>query len=394
MEQYFLTAAERMRDELVRWRRELHQKPECGMDLPKTSDFVKKKLTEMNISYQEIPGGSGIVGFIGNHSKGNCFLLRSDMDALPIKEETGLPFASQNDCMHACGHDIHTTVLLGAAKLLKEKEEELCGTVKLLFQPGEELFQGAKNALEGGVLENPDVGGAFSMHISPQAPVGTVFYGKLPMSAVYGFKITINGKGGHGAFPDLCVDPINVGIHTHLALQELISRECPTSEEVVLTIGSFQAGDLSNIIPATAVLQGTLRTFGSDISEIMIQRIHEVVHSVARTYRATAEIEVLSNVPGVKCDEALMKEFVGYIGDLSDQLTAVNNFRAMSSEDFAFITEKVPAAFFALGGGVPDETQRYGLHNPQVTFDESGIAIGAACYAQIAFQWLKTREQV
>ncbi len=239
-----LKRANEIKDELVSWRRTIHQNPELGLELPQTSAFVQKQLDEMGISYTTIVNGSGVLAQLGP-KEGKCFMLRSDMDALPIQEETGLPFASCNaGKMHACGHDLHTAILLGAAKLLKEHESELRGPVKLLFQPGEEIFAGGKACVEEGVLENPKVEAAFAMHVSPQVPTGIIATGIEAMSSVFGFKIEIEGKGGHGSTPNICIDPINVGVHIHLALQELISRECTPLSHTALTIGQFQAGDV------------------------------------------------------------------------------------------------------------------------------------------------------
>lgn len=253
-----LQEAKQFQDELVSWRRELHQIPELGTILPQTVRFAASKLDEMGIGYQIMEDCSCIVAQIGKGSK--CFMLRSDMDALPVTEESGLPFASVNGCMHGCGHDLHATILLGAAKLLKAHEAELNGVVKLLFQSGEETFSGAKAAFERGVLENPHVDAAFAMHVFAGVAPGVISYGVQAMASVYGFKIVLTGRGGHGSQPEICIDPINAGVEVYHALQSLIARECPPSAEAALTIGQFSAGNAANVIPEYCVLQGTLRT--------------------------------------------------------------------------------------------------------------------------------------
>ena len=385
-----LKRANEIKEELVSWRRTVHQNPELGLELPQTSAFVQKQLDEMGISYTTIVNGSGVLAQLGP-KEGKCFMLRSDMDALPIQEETGLPFSSCNaGKMHACGHDLHTAILLGAAKLLKEHESELRGPVKLLFQPGEEIFAGGKACVEEGVLENPKVEAAFAMHVSPQVPTGIIATGIEAMSSVFGFKIEIEGKGGHGSTPNICIDPINVGVHIHLALQELISRECTPLSHTALTIGQFQAGDVPNVIPQRCVMSGTLRTFDPKVTAFMIQRINEVVPSVAATYRATATVTELYNVPAVLCSKELNDFFTDAIQEAEPQVRFVHSMHAMGSEDFASFTYELPCAYLLLGAGTPQEDPRYGkpMHNEAVVFNEDVLPTGAALHTLFALQML------
>ncbi len=390
MKNQLLQEAREMQEQLTAWRHALHQIPELGLTLPQTTAFVREQLDAMGISYQEHADISCITAVLGNAEKGSgkCFLLRSDMDALPMAEESGESFASDNGCMHACGHDLHTSVLLGAARLLKSHEEELNGTVKLLFQSGEETFEGAKAAIEAGVLENPHVDASFAMHVASILSNNMIIYGDYPMSSVYGFRITLTGKGTHGSTPESGIDPINTGVHIHLALQELIAREVPASEEAVLTIGSFNAGSAPNVIPERAVLEGTLRTFKPKLREMLIQRIHEVVDSVSMTYRTEANIEVLSDVPAVACDADLNKEITATIREMDGTVGLYPLYHVMGSEDFAFISEKVPSSYFGLGAGVPDKAKWIGQHNPKVRFTDDCLALGAAVYAQTTINWL------
>lgn len=309
-----LEEAKTMEADLIAWRRKLHTMPELGLELPDTSTFVREKLEEMGIPYEIKVNGSCVVGILGKGSR--CFMLRSDMDGLPFQEESGEEFASRNGRMHACGHDLHATVLLGAARLLKQHESELKGQVKLLFQPGEETFQGARAAVEEGVLDHPKVDSAFAMHVAAQMSPEYVAYGSLPMAGVYGFRITLTGQGGHGSRPEKCIDPINTGVHVYLALQELIARECPAISETALTIGQFCAGSASNVIPETAVLQGTMRSFDEKTMSHLIARLNEIVPSVAGAYRTKAEIEVISDIPIVRCNEELNQEIVEGLKEL------------------------------------------------------------------------------
>ena len=387
MSQNILKEALEMKEQLTTWRRALHQIPELDLCLPRTSGLIQEELTKMGIPYEAVADGSCIVAVIGKGDK--CFLLRSDMDGLPMREESGVPFASDNGCMHACGHDMHAATLLGAAWLLKKHEEELKGQVKLLFQPAEETFRGAKAAIDAGVMENPAVDAAFAMHVNSGLPSDCIIYGEHPMAAVYGFEIKLTGVGGHGSMPETCIDPINTGVHIYLALQELIARECPASKEAVLTIGQFEAGSASNIIPQTAVLKGTLRTFDREVRKNMIQRIGEVAKGVADTYRTRMELEVLCDIPDVENDAELNREFAECIQAMNPELKLIPAFHVMGSEDFAFISEKVPSGYFAIGARVEDGTEIYGQHNPRVRFNEDALPTAAAAYVSVAMNWLE-----
>lgn len=385
-QQTFQQEAAALQEQLVQWRRSLHQIPETGIHLPKTMEFIRQQLEEMGISCHVYEDISCIEATIGQGGK--CFLLRSDVDALPVTEETDLPFRSTNGCMHGCGHDLHGTILLGAAKLLKAHERELKGTVKLLFQSGEEVFLGAKSAIAAGVLENPKVDAAFAMHVIAMMPVGVLMTGKEAMSSVNGFKITLTGHGGHGSMPEMAVDPINAAVQVYLALQSLIAREIGGSEEAVLTIGQFTAGEAANIIPERAVLQGTLRTFREDVRQRLLKRIREVVSGVALTYRCQAEYEELFSCSSVITDDAVTAAVEKSAGKIAPQFRILGGAHGMGSEDFAEITQQVPSAYYMMGAGPAEESRRLGQHNPKVEFNEAVLGIGAGIYAQAAVDWL------
>lgn len=376
-----------LQDQLIEWRRSLHQIPEVGTNLPMTMAYIRQQLDAMDISYQCYEEISCIEATVG--SGGNCFLLRSDADAIPVPEETDLPFRSTNGCMHGCGHDLHATILLGAAKLLKAHESELPGTVKLLFQSGEEVFQGAKAAIGAGVLENPHVDAAFAMHVIAMLPVGLVMTGKEAMASVDGFKITIKGHGGHGSMPETSIDPINAAVQVYLALQSLIAREIGGMEEAVLTIGQLSAGEAANVIPERAVLQGTLRTFAPAVRERLCKRIREVTAGVCATYRCESEYEVLSACPSVITDDAVTASVEKSIRALFPQFHILGGAHGMGSEDFAEIAQSVPSAYYMLGAGPDAEEKRLGQHNPKIEFNESVLSIGAAVYTKAALDWLR-----
>ena len=383
----FQQEAAALQEQLVQWRRSLHQIPETGIHLPRTMAFIRQQLEEMGVSYKLYEDISCIEATIGSGEK--CFLLRSDVDALPVTEEADLPFRSTNGCMHGCGHDMHGTILLGAAKLLKAHESELKGTVKLLFQSGEEIFLGAKSALAAGVLENPKVDAAFAMHVIAMMPVGVLMTGKEAMSSVNGFKITLTGHGGHGSMPELAVDPINAAVQVYLALQSLIAREIGGSEEAVLTIGQFTAGGASNIIPERAVLQGTLRTFREDVRQRLLKRIREVVSGVAMTYRCQAEYEELFSCSSVITDDAVTAAVKKSAAKIAPRFHILDCAHGMGSEDFAEITQRVPSSYVMMGAGPEEEAKRLGQHNPKVEFNEAVLSVGAGIYAQAAADWLE-----
>lgn len=382
----FQQEAAAMQNQLVSWRRSLHQIPETGIHLPQTMQFIREKLEEMGIAYELHEDISCITATIG--SGGKCFLLRSDVDALPVAEEADVPFKSTNGCMHGCGHDLHGTILLGAAKLLQAHEQELKGTVKLLFQSGEEVFLGAKSAIRAGVLENPKVDAAFAMHVIAMMPMDLVFTGKQAMSAVDGFRITLIGHGGHGSMPEQAVDPINAAVQVYLALQSLIAREKGGSEEAVLTIGQFTAGEASNIIPERAVLQGTLRTFDENVRQRLLKRIREVTAGVAMTYRCRQEYEELFSCASVYTDDEVTASVEKSLLKIVPGISIQKNAHGMGSEDFAEITQRVPSAYYTIGAGPEDASRRLGQHNPKIVFNEDILSLGAAIYAQAATDWL------
>ena len=379
--------AKKNHETVVSWRRTLHQIPELGTDLPQTVAFIEGKLAEMNIPYEVYEDCSCIAATIGQGGK--CILLRGDMDALPVGEESGLDFASTNGLSHACGHDFHAASLLGAAKILKDHEAELPGTVKLIFQSGEEVFKGAAAAVRCGVMENPKVDAAFATHVFAALPLNTVCYGKYPMASVYGFKIRVQGKGTHGSSPETGVDPLTVGANILLSLQEIIAREIPAAQEVALTIGHFEGGSAANVIPDSAILEGTLRAFKPEMREYVISRITEIAESIAKTYRASVTVEELSSCPAVAIDDGMMELALNAVKELDNGMACVNGLHAMGSEDFAVYSEMVPSMIVALGAGVPDKSRWVGQHNPKIIFNEDILENEVALYVKVALDWLE-----
>lgn len=379
-----------LREELIENRRYIHTNAEVGLNMPKAKAYVLKKLEEYGLDPKEC--GMGVTATLGRGGK--TILLRADMDALPMAEESGLEFACPTGQQaHTCGHDFHAAMLLTAAKLLKESEDQLEGTVKFMFQPAEETFEGSKDMIEHGILEDPKPDAALAYHVGPgKMPVGIFMYnaGGTLMFSMDGFEINIKGRGSHGAFPHMAVDPINIGAHIHLALQELIARECDPSNACVLTVGQFHAGSAPNIIPESAVLEGTIRTNKAEEREKLIRRLKEVAEGTAAVYGGTAEVKFPCGVPTLVCDAALTNEMVGYMKELPiPGLMGVPNISASASEDFALVTEQIPSAYMYLSAGYLDERGAYSSHNPKVQFNEDVLPVGAACLAHCAKQWLK-----
>lgn len=388
-----------LQDEMIQHRRILHAHPETGFNLTNTKAYVKKELEKLDYQVKEV-GKSGLSCEIGNH-QGKTFLLRADMDALPIQEQTNLEFKSTNDFMHACGHDMHTAMLLGAAKLLKQHENEIQGTVRFMFQPAEEIFEGSKDMIEHGILENVD--GAMMIHVMANFPLepGTVLISKPGVSAPAAdyFTIKIHGKGTHGSMPNLGVDPINVAAHLITALQVINSRELALNQQAILTIGTIHAGNLGNVIPDELEMSGTIRTYDEQTRNFIKERMSDIIENVAKTFRATASLEFGSGCPTLVNDETLAKEVTNYAKALlgSRKAFSVEEFMKGSSssssgagsEDFAYVSQEVPSIMLALAAGKPNEGYCFPQHHPQVQFDERALASGCCIFAGVALNYLK-----
>ena len=377
-----------LREETVAHRRYFHEYAEVGLDLPKARAYVKAELKKLGLEPKDC--GYGVTATIGKGGK--CLLLRADMDALPMPEESGEAFASKDPhAAHTCGHDFHAAMLLTAAKILKEREDTLRGTVKLMFQPAEETFEGARNMIEKGILENPKVDAALAFHVtSGRMPLGLYMYNNSAamMASVDVFRITLRGRGSHGAYPQNSLDPINMAAHVYLALEALIAREVDPEKMCVLTIGKFQAGTAANIIPEEAVMEGTIRTKDVASRALLVRRLKEVAEGTAAAFGGRAEVEMVNGVAPLICDPAFTTEMAGYMAQLPGT-TGYPGVTASASEDFATVAENVPAAFFHLSAGFLDERGDFPPHNPKVLFNEDVCPLGAAGYATCAEKWLE-----
>ena len=396
--------AAKLQETLVTDRRYLHAHAETGFDLKDTLAFVKKELQEMGYELVEC-GKAGLVALAGGKKPGKVFLIRGDMDALPIQEQADVDFACPNGRMHACGHDMHTTMMLGAARLLKQHEDEIQGTVKLMFQPSEETFEGSKDMIAFGLLENPKVDAALMIHVMAGMPfeAGTVVVSSPGVSAPAAdyFEITVRGKGCHGSMPNTGVDPLNAAAHILIALQEIHARELAMSDQAVLTIGTMNAGTAANVIPDSVVMGGSLRTFDEDTRSFMKERLIQISEGIAKAFRAEAEVTFGSGCPTLVnnkelsvCAEKYVKELMGKGRAFSaEELNAMSSGEKSSktagSEDFAYVSQEVPSIMLALAAGQPQKGYCYPQHHPMVKFDEDVLAGGSAVYAYTAMRWLE-----
>lgn len=387
---YFTKRSLELEQELINNRRILHQYPELGSQLLQTSAFVTKKLREMGCETTEIPEG-GVVCHIGKNT-GKTIMLRADMDALPIQEQSGLTFSSCNEGVaHCCGHDIHTSFLLGAAKMLKEREHELSGTVKLVFQTGEEPLEGAKNMIAANVLEDPHVDCAVGIHVQPLLPLGCLNYPRgafLCSSDI--LKIQVFGKGGHGGLPHLGIDPINIAAHIILSLQSLQIKEISADSPVVLNICEIKAGSSCNIIPESAVLIGTLRTYDPQICCKLKKRIIEMCESTATTFGGSALVTFEESCPCVINNSTLVEQLSGYIPQLEMDFITESEYKMQVSDDFGFFSEQTPSVMFIIGCESTEGSRSFN-HSPSVRYNEGVLPIGAALLAHLAFSWLNDR---
>ena len=398
-----LSEAEKISEVILKERRTLHQIPGIEFDIGDTLAFVKKELEDMGYGPKPC-GRAGLVALAGGKRPGKVFLLRADMDGLPIREEADLEFASKNGRMHACGHDMHTAMLLGAARLLKEHEEEIEGTIKLMFQPAEEVFEGSKDMIESGLLENPRVDAALMIHVMANMPfpAGTVVVSAPGVSAPAAdyFDIKVQGKGCHGSMPNTGVDPLTAAAHILISLQEIHARELAMGEKAVLTFGTMNAGTASNVIPDTVTMGGTLRTFDEESRSYIKNRMGEIAQAVAHAFRAEAEVIFGSGCPTLVNDKDMSLSCERYVKELlgPGKACSVTELNAMGggsssktagSEDFAYVSQQVPSVMLALASGQPDKGYCYPQHHPMVKFDESALPGGSAVYAYTALRWLE-----
>jgi len=370
-------------DLIINTRRDLHRIPEPAYTEQKTSAYVADHLEKLDLKVKTGIAEFGIVGLLETDRPGPTLLIRSDMDALPVTEETGLPFASTHEkAMHACGHDGHMAMVLGAATALHKIRSELKGNIKFLFQPAEEGPGGAKPMIEAGVMENPEVDYAFGCHLWPAIPEGTVGVKAGPlMAAMDRFDIKIVGKGGHGAMPHMCVDALEVGTQVVNALQRLVSRKMNPLQPAVVTVASFHAGSTFNVIPGEAELSGTTRTFDRDVWSSWPDRMERVVRHVCASMDADYELTYSQGYPPTLNDEDMADTVRRCAADVVGTDRVVEPEPTMGGEDMSFFLERSKGCYFFLGTGTEGCAP---LHNAKFDFNEDVLLLGVETYCRIA----------
>lgn len=377
------------KQEFIELRRRIHENPELSFEEFETTKMIKGYLDALGIENHPNGNQTGVIGILRGKKDGPVLALRADIDALKLTEKTGLPFASKKEGIcHACGHDIHTAVLLGTANILKNYEEELCGTVKFLFQPAEERLNGSRSMIENGALENPKVDYILACHTWPEMPAGSigVRYGAM-LGAADSFKITVFGKGGHAAHPHKGIDPVVVAAYIITELQTIVSRRTAPVDPVVVTVGHLNAGTVNNVIPNDALLEGTVRTQDPETRKKVAEYIEELAVGTARAMGADAKVEYHFGVGPTISDTQLVNEIRTAVTEMlgKDQLLEVPH-ASMGAEDFAFYLEKIPGALFRLGTYDETEESRWALHNPSTLFNEEAIPTGVMAMVASVFQ--------
>jgi amidohydrolase len=385
-----LESARALLPDLVRVRRLLHGHPEVGLQLPVTRQLVIDELEALGIAVHLHEKTSGLVGVIGAALDGPAVLLRADMDALPMPEDTGLPFASTNDAMHACGHDLHTSMLLGAARLLVGSRDRLAGPVLLMFQPGEEGDHGARWMIDEGLLATAGItpAHAFAIHVFSVFPTGTVGLRPGPlMASADELFITVTGRGGHASMPHLAADPVPVAAEIILAIETAVTRRIPVFDPTVVTFGRVVAGTAHNVIPETVVLNGTIRALSPETRIAMHELVARVAHGVAAAHDVSVEVDIRIGYPVTVNDADRLAAVTVLARDLIGP-DAVHELPhpMMGAEDWSYVLEQVPGVMAFLGACPPhlEAASAPPNHSNRVDFDEEAMVVGAALYAAVA----------
>ncbi len=389
--------AKSFHQEINSCRQWLHQHPELSFKEYNTADYIAAQLDKIGVKYERNWVKTGIVAYVqGNKSKSDKTIsLRADIDALPIKEENQTSYTSQNEgIMHACGHDVHSSCMLGAIKILHELKNEWSGTIKCIFQPGEEKHPGgASLMIKEGVLENPKPESIFGQHVFPDLVAGKVgFREGIYMAAADELHITIQGKGGHGAMPHKCVDPILISSHIVVAIQQLVSRWNDPTTPAVLTIGKIESnGGATNIIPSEVFLKGTFRSMNEPFREQAHQKIKKLIHSICEAMGGSAIIDLKKGYPVLENNVNLTTQAKQWAKDYLGKEQVIQLPIRMTAEDFAYYSQEIPACFYRLGTASPDGTNTSAVHTPTFDVDAQSIEVGMGLMAYLAWSELQEK---
>ena len=390
----FLADAQALAEELTALRRDFHMHPELGFQEFRTAGIVNEQLNELGYEVISGVGQTGVVGLLQGGQPGErTVLLRFDMDALPIEEANDVPYRSQTPgVMHACGHDAHTAVGLGVAKVLAKHRDKIPGAIKLMFQPAEEGLGGALAMINDGVLDRigPQVDRAIGLHVSAMHELGTAAVCAGPMMAAgAGVTITVHGKGGHGAMPHSTVDAVVVAAHIIVALQTIMARNADPDDTGVVTIGSIEAGKAGNVIAETAVMRGTIRSFTPEVKALLRKRVPEIAQGVATALGATADVQISTGVDATVNAEAPTSVMYDAAVEVLGEDNIDTTFRTTGGEDFSAVLARVPGNFFFLGAANAAKGITYPHHNPRFDIDESCLPDGVAILCDAAVRILR-----
>lgn len=386
----YLTEAEQLFETTRMFRRDFHRHPELGFQEVRTAGIVARELSALSLEVNTGVAETGVVALIEGEKPGPVVLLRFDMDALPIVEQTGAEYASQNPgVMHACGHDGHIAIGLTVARLLHNHRNELAGTVKLVFQPAEEGLGGAERMVDAGVLENPRPEVCLALHLWNERPLGWIGVANGPtMAAAEIFTIRLTGRGGHGAIPNLTIDPVLAAAQIITALQSITSRNVSPLQAAVISVTMMHAGETFNVIPPEATLQGTIRTFEPAVRETVLRRFDEIVNGVAQAMGCQVKIELQRLTPAVINDPKVAARVQAVAAGLLPESVLDTDFCTMGSEDMAYMMQEVPGCYFFLGSANPEKGLDAAHHHPRFDFDERALPRAAALMASAAAKFL------
>jgi amidohydrolase len=386
----YLSEAMELFDYTRALRRDFHMHPELGFQEVRTAGIVARELNDLGLEVSTGVAETGVVAMIEGARPGPTALLRFDMDALPIQEETGAAYASQNPgVMHACGHDGHTAVGLTVARMLHAHRNELNGSVKLIFQPAEEGLGGAARMIHEGVLANPRPDVAMALHVWNDKPLGWV--GVVPgpvMAAAETFRILVTGKGGHGAAPHLAVDPVLAASQIVVGLQSIVARNVSPLKTAVVTVAAIRGGEAFNVIPPAVEMKGTIRTFEAEVRTLVLERFHQIVERTAEAFGCQAQVEVSFLTPAVVNDPGVTRRVQALVGQVLPDAALDTGDRTMGSEDMAYILQEVPGCFIFVGSANNEQKLDAPHHHPRFDFDERALAHGAALIAAAAVDYL------
>jgi amidohydrolase len=389
----FLRESETLADEIIAHRRDFHRHPELGYEEYRTAEIVAKAMTDLNLEVKTGVAETGVIALLEGKRPGHTVLLRFDMDALPIQEETDAPYASLNDgVMHACGHDGHTAIGIAVAQLISNRRDDLSGAVKFVFQPAEEGLGGALKMVEQGVLQDPVPDYALAMHLWNNKPLG--WYGITPGPSMAGserLEILLKGSGGHGASPHMAVDPVLAAAQVISSLQSIVSRNVDPRKTAVLSVTQVLAGEAHNVIPTQAFLCGTIRTFTPEVRDLVIKRVEEIAYGVSAAMGCEAEVKIENLTPPVVNDGELALRLQSVAQQLFPDATVDSKEVATGSEDMAYLMEASPSCYMFVGSSNPAKGLNAPHHNPKYDFDEAVLPQATALMA--AATWMLMEEK-